>query len=223
MPIIDTVGLDMDGVLVDLAGYQLAKGIPYFSKKLNKPVDKVVKNLQAYDVEDIFGVSHAERMKFWTKYIWEYCLVAKPRESASALTHKWHAEGRKVKIITSRVYVMENNALGELFRRMVYYWLDKYNIYYDEVIFCSEKNSALDKAIACEKANVSLMVDDKVENANMISQNHTVLCYSNPWNEKGLNPNIDKIDEFDEIDQYITNYEQINSRRYVTLPRKSVK
>ncbi len=75
---INVIGLDMDGVLVDLAQYQFDRGIPFFSKRFSIPSDTVVKNPGAYDVEEIFGVSHEDRMRFWNRYIWGYCLWTKP-------------------------------------------------------------------------------------------------------------------------------------------------
>ena len=215
---IDVIGLDMDGVTVDLAGYQLAKGIQYFSKKLGLPKEKVVKDISAYDIEDIFGVSHSERMKFWARYIWEYCLTVPPIKGVSEKTNKWHNEGRKVVIITSRVYVMEDNLLGELFRQMVYYYLDKNNIYYDDVVFCEEENCAEAKAEACRKAGVKLMIDDKLVTVNRISQERLALCFDNPWNQDGLSEKVTRIDSFDKADEFIENYEFKKKRVYIQIP-----
>jgi len=222
--IIDVIGLDMDGVLVDLANYQFSKGIPFFSKLKSIPANKIIKDEKAYDVEDVFGVSHAHRTLFWAKYIWGYCLTQPAREDASQITHKWHNEGRKVKIITSRVYVDLNNPWGELFRKMVYYWLDKNNIYYDEVVFCSEEYAAFDKYEVCKNNDVKLMIDDKIDNINMIARNNIVLAYDNPWNQELEETEIIKrIHNFKQADDFIKKYELEHSRKYINLPRKSVK
>lgn len=219
---IDVIGLDMDGVIVDLAGYQLAKGIPYFSKKLGLSKKNVVKNLSAYDIEEIFGVSHSERMKFWAHYIWQYCLTIPPIKGVSEKTNKWHNEGRKVVIVTSRVYVMEDNLLGELFRLMVHLYLKINNIYVDDVIFCEEKNSAEAKAKACRKAGIKLMIDDKLENVNKISEERLALCFDNPWNQEGLSERVTRIDSFEDADKFIQNYEFMKNR-YTKLPRGAVR
>lgn len=206
--IIDNIGLDMDGVLVDLEKYQYLKGIPYFCKKFNKKPEDVIEDSFAYDIEDIFKCTNNERMNFWIKYIWEYCLFFPARKGASEITHKWHNEGRKVDIITSRVYVMRDDFLGEIFRKMVYIWLKNNNIYFDKIKFCSEEKSYIDKIEACKAYHTKLMVDDKINNLEELKKFLLAVCFDASWNRVLDDELIQRIHSFYEIDDYIQKYER---------------
>lgn len=204
--IIDKIGLDMDGVLEDLQSYQISRGIVYFSKKQNVfQTDELIKNINTYDIQDIFGCTKEERMNFWKRYIWEYALLFPAREGASEITHKWHDEGRTIDIITSRVYVMRDDMLGLLFRWMVKIWLMKNKIYYDTIKFCSEENSSIDKKNACLELGTKLMVDDKIENLLSLKQEILVNCYHANWNQELTD--INRVHNFYQIDKYIQDYE----------------
>lgn len=209
---IDNIGLDMDGVIVDLQLYQFLKGIPYFMKKLQRETSKIIVDENAYDIQHIFEVTHKERMEFWAKNIWEYSLLFPAREGVSEMTHKWHDEGRIVDIITSRVYVDRNDPLGALFRKMTKIYLYTQNIYYDKIMFCSEKNSGESKASACKELNTKLLVDDKIVNLEAIRNQLLGLCFTANWN-KNFEVNqfaIARIKSFYEIDDFIQNYENHN-------------
>lgn len=206
--VFDTIGLDMDGVLVDLEKYQFEKGIKYFCKKFNTTPEKVIKDMYAYDVENIFGCTREERMKFWTRYIWEYCLFTPAKEGSSEITNKWHEEGRKIDIITSRVYVMQDDILGALFRKMVKIWLHHNKIYYDSIQFCSEEQSAKDKLETCIKCGTKIMGEDKLDNIEAISQNNLVACFDAKWNENYENNNVYRVNNIYDMDNLIQNIEK---------------
>lgn len=206
--LIDNIGLDMDGVLIDLEQYQYLKGIPYFCKKFKKNPEDIIVDSFAYDVEDIFQCTKNERMIFWLKYIWPYCLTMPAREGASEITHKWHNEGRKVDIITSRVYVMQDNLLGALFRKMVYIWLKKNKIYFDRIKFCSEEKSYIDKVEACKEFETKLMVDDKINNLKELKKILIAVCFDAGWNRVLEDCFIKRLNSFYEIDEYIQEIEK---------------
>ena len=77
------IAFDCDGVLTDLENYQLKYGREYFK---NIPENKIDKT--EIDIEGIFNCTHAEREKFWTKYIWRYCLKEPPRKNIAATIKK---------------------------------------------------------------------------------------------------------------------------------------
>ena len=77
------IGLDLDGVLTEHDKFQLEKGLNYFCKKYQKSSSEVIKNLQGYDVTEIFGCSNYERFFFWGRFILEYCSIYPPRLGAS--------------------------------------------------------------------------------------------------------------------------------------------
>ena len=77
------IAFDGDGVLTDLEKYQLEYGKKYFKNILDENIDKT-----EIDIEGIFKCSKEEREKFWTKYIWRYCLLEKPKENIAATIRK---------------------------------------------------------------------------------------------------------------------------------------
>jgi uncharacterized HAD superfamily protein len=180
---IKNIGIDVDGPLANLQAYQFEKGIPYFSKLKGVSESEVVVDPNAYDVKEIFGVTKEERDKFWKKYIWEYCLLLKPDKETVEKIQKWHKQGKKIYIITSRVYVDERSFLGLLFRTMLTYWLKTNDIPYDDIVYCSEKESYIDKAKACEELDISIMIDDMVCNVKEISKSRVTACYDANWNQ----------------------------------------
>ncbi|MCM1371135.1 MAG: hypothetical protein NC181_04545 [Clostridium sp.] len=211
--VIKNIGLDIDGVLIDLQKYQLEKGNLYFSKKFHKNIEQVIRDLNAYDVQDIYGCTKKERMIFWGRYVWEYSLFYPARIGSSEITHKWHNEGRTVDIVTSRVYVDRNDVLGMLFRVMVKSWLHKQNIYYDRIKFCSEKNSAVDKLLACKEYNTDLMSDDKIDNIESISEIIPVACFTANWNLDYEKENVYRVNSLYEIDELIQRIEHEKIKR----------
>ena len=112
------IGFDVDNVLVDQSGYQLKYGIPYFQKK-----GYSVKNQKGFDIEDIFGCSHAEREKFWTRYIWGYCLKEPMTKDAARVSKQLRNMGHEIVIVTGRAHTTENGITGKLFRWMLVHWI----------------------------------------------------------------------------------------------------
>jgi uncharacterized HAD superfamily protein len=78
------IGIDVDGVLADVADYQLKIGAPYFKKKYG--YDVIDPN--AFDVKDIFGCTEEERQKFGWQTIWTYIIKYPARENASQIIRK---------------------------------------------------------------------------------------------------------------------------------------
>ena len=173
------IGVDVDGVLVDMEGYQLRTGTEYFKKKYGKDVV----NPKGYDIEDIFDCTHKEREKFWLKYIWAYCLKEPIFPYAAETLKKFHDEGHNIVIITSRAHTTEKGLTGWVFRKMLLRWLKKNGVYYDKIVYCTEKNSGEDKRRVCLEENIDVMIDDKPENLNAIMDNMNVMCYPAVWNE----------------------------------------
>ena len=71
-------GIDVDGVLTDIWLYQMNKAIPYFKKH-----NIELKHEKEYDIKDIFECTDKQREKFWSIYIWEYCLRLKMTDGAA--------------------------------------------------------------------------------------------------------------------------------------------
>ena len=189
------IGVDVDGVLVDMEGYQLRTGTEYFKKKYGKDVV----DPKGYDIEDIFDCTHKEREKFWLKYIWAYCLKEPIFPYAAETLTKLHEKGHNIVIITSRAHTTEKGLTGWVFRKMLLRWLKKNGVYYDKIVYCTEKNSGEDKRRVCLEENIDVMIDDKPENLNAIMDNLKVMCYPAVWNEDIDEKRYIRVNDWSEI------------------------
>lgn len=185
------IGVDVDGVLNDLETYQLKYGRLYFSA--NPIVDAT-----AYDIQEIFACTRYERQNFWRRYIWKYCLIEPARENASTNLCLLRELGHNIYIITSRAYVSENGLMGFLFRRMLTRWLKRQKIPFNEIVFCSESHSATEKAEACKKLEIDVMLEDKIDNIEAIAPIAKVICFNAAWNRNLSIPEITRVGSFDE-------------------------
>ena len=188
------IAFDVDGVFTDIEKYQLTRGKEYFK---NIPEENL--KLDEYDVEEIFNVSHKERNKFWTKYIFDYCIKEPMRKDASITLNKLHEEGHEIYIVTGRVHTLEKGFVGALFRKMLIDWLKKNNIPYEKIIYCNEKGSEVDKLEAIKNNQIDVLIDDKRENINEASKITNVLCYDALYNQDCLGKNITRVHNFNEI------------------------
>lgn len=173
------IGVDVDGVLTDLESYQLRCGKRYFEEKRHI----AIANAKAYDIKEIYGCSQKERGSFWKKYIWKYCLFEPMREGAAREMRRLRKQGHRIIIISSRAHTTEKGFVGALFRWMLKHWLKKNHFVYDEIHFCSETESASDKAKICLERKVDVLIDDKVENLLAVKDKINIICYSAAWNE----------------------------------------
>ena len=191
------IGIDVDGVLVDLEKYQLKNGEKYFAKQAVNP--------KAYDVEQIFACTHEEREKFWHKYIWAYCMSEPAIDNAAQVISKLHDDGHKIIIITGRVHTTKNNITGKLFRTMLRYWLKKNHIVYDDIVFCLEKESSREKLNACIDKQVDIMIDDKPENLYALKDQVRVICYPAIWNKDVADTGFIKVNDWSDVYVQISN------------------
>ena len=151
------IGLDVDGVLVDIRTFQLREGKRYFQKKYGISI----KNPDMFEVQDVFECTKKQRAE---------------------VVNSLRKEGHRVVIITSRVHTTETGITGKLFRWMLRHWLKKNHMTYDDIIFCEEKGSGVDKLRVCKENNIDVMVDDSPENLYEIRKNNQVICYTAAWN-----------------------------------------
>ncbi|MCQ2500258.1 MAG: hypothetical protein MJ117_02800 [Lachnospiraceae bacterium] len=196
------IGFDVDNVLVDQAAYQLKYGVPYFAKKGMELV-----NPDGFDIEDMFACSHAEREKFWTKYIWKYCLTEPMTEGAAELSQKLHETGHKIIIVTGRAHTTETGTTGSLFRWMLKHWLKKNHFYYDEIFYCSESGSSDEKYKICKEQSIQLLIDDKTENLLALKDEIQIICFPAPWNRDCRELDPFRVDTMNEVGKRIEEIE----------------
>lgn len=192
------IGIDVDGVLTDIEKFQLFYGKKFFKNKY----DMEVKNPTAYDIKQIFNCSDKQSKKFWSKYIWKYCIKQEMREYAKEEIDKLR-EDNDIYIITSRVYTTDNGIKGALFRGMLKFWLRKNRFKYDKIFFCSEKNTSKEKLNICLKEKVDILVDDNPDNLLLIKKEIPVICFSATWNEMYSQLECCRIKDFRELSTMI--------------------
>ena len=173
------IGFDVDNVLVDQFNYQMKYGVPYFEKR-----GISVKNKYGFDIEDIFECSHAEREKFWTRYIWRYCLKEPMTKDAADISKQLRKNGHEIVIVTGRAHTTEAGITGKLFRWMLMHWLKKNHFEYDDIFYCSESNSSDDKLRVCLEQSIDILIDDKPENLTALKNKLKIICYSSQCNQQ---------------------------------------
>lgn len=187
------IGLDVDGVLTNLEEYQLKYGKKYFLKKNpNLVIDET-----GYDICDIFHCTKEEREKFWTKYIWKYCL-SESVQGALNLVARLRAEGHEIHIITGRAHTTEKGTVGDLFRKMLIWRLKKDGIEYDSINFVSESGSAEEKVEVCKKLGIDVMIDDKKENIEALDEITECVCIDAKYNQNIKAKNYVRVNNLDE-------------------------
>ena len=195
------IGIDVDGVLSDVADYQLKSGTRFFKKYGYAIIDE-----NAFDVKDIFGCTEEERSKFGWKTIWTYILWYPATDNASKVIRKLKDEGHKIFIITGRVKVTERGLFGWLSRFILKNWLKRRKIPYHDIHFCNEHNAVRDKTVGCEKYNVDIMIEDKPDNIMALSKITKVICYDCGYNRDCGGENIFRARNWDEIYNLIKSF-----------------
>ncbi len=178
-------GIDVDGVLTDIWLYQMNKAIPYFKKH-----NIELKHEKEYDIKDIFECTDKQREKFWSIYIWEYCLRLKMTDGAAETVRILKQKGNQIYIITGRAHTKEKGVVGFIFRKMLKYWLWKNKFVYDKIFYVTEEGSSEEKYNICIQENIDVLVDDKPTNLLPLKDKLKIVCFPAKWNED--NHDLDK-------------------------------
>ena len=162
------IGIDIDGVLTDIEQWQLDIG----SKKIFENYNKEIVDAKGYDLKEIFNIEENLDNEFWREYLLDYAKNEPARKHSDEVTNKLKEDGNEIYIITARFLTDKDNENGKRMKKTVTNWLNKYNIYYDKIIFSPEE-----KLDICMANNIELMIEDKVDNINKISKHITVICF----------------------------------------------
>lgn len=191
------VGIDADGVLVDMHAFNLREGRKYFK---SEPV-----NFNGYGPKEMWNVSAKEEIMFGLKAFNNYCLKEPPREHVIEVIHKLKEEGCELHEITARKFTTFRNIWGEIYRKMFETWLKNHELEFDSIQFCSETFSPRDKLMACSKLDVDVMIEDKPEVALFLAQNGVkVLLVDAPYNYGLEHENMTRVYDWKQI------YEEVN-------------
>ena len=178
------IGIDVDGVLVDLETKMLTYGTK-FSVENNLNIE--VKPEEYWETKKFNWLANQEQ-EFWNKYLVKYVRESEAREFASEVIEKLMQEGNNIYIITARnEYGMPKEYYGKM-QEFTKEWLDKNKIKYDKLIFKSDK----EKLQCCLDNKVDIMIEDSPSNILDISKKVKVIKYDCPYNQEVQNSNIIK-------------------------------
>lgn len=198
---------DIDGVLVDLEKYLLKKAPSFFEKKFHK---KVV-NPNSIDLKEMFDCTKEQEEMFWTHNLnlLTYSLFEKMRYGIKETMDRIHADGDKNIICTARAKCDEDNFIGKVIKAAVYTWVSKNNLPVDDIYFVSHKNSAEEKFEVCKRINATVMIEDDMNNAKLISKEIPTILFSTDYNKNINSENIVTVDCADAIYLEILKLKQV--------------
>ena len=190
------IGVDIDGVLNDIAEWHFAYGSKFCTDHgINRGG-----NPKGYYMEDQFYLTAEENREFWRQYIFDLLIAIPPRAFATEVIHRLRKEGHKIIILSARDNQYLTNQYENCIDFYVKFWLNKYNIEYDELILGSTN-----KREKCLMGKFDLMIEDKKSNIEMIKKIIPVFVFDTPYNQDCEGTNVIRVYSWYQIYQEIIN------------------
>ena len=177
------IGIDIDGVLVDIARFIA----DYGSKFCNDNNIKYSVKPDEYDEAKAMGITRQQANTFWNEYLGFYATKYPARDFVSEVVKKLKQD-HEIYVITAR---NEEGLPPETYgtmQSMVKQWLKDNDIEYDKLIF-----TVGSKLPYCLENEVDIMIEDSPENIKDISRKIPVLCFDNPYNKEIKGDNITRV------------------------------
>lgn len=158
------IGIDIDDTLTDIRD-KLNLAAEKYANELGKEnkneEDKYVEDSNNGNIYQIkYGFTY-EELKYFLSVIHEgITKKEEPRKNCVEIIRRLHNEGHKIYIITAR-----DSEFHEDPYKLSKDWLDKNNIYYDELIV-----NARNKLEVCQRKNIDLFIDDQLANCTKLSE-----------------------------------------------------
>ena len=196
------IGVDVDGVLLNTPEFMRKYGERYFKRP---PADP-----DAYEMEDMFRVSHKQVFFFGLRWFLPYyCRKYPPYPQAGSTYGELIREGNKIFQITSRKATMDHNLIGYLSRRFLNHWLRDNGFFHDKLFYCHEEGVSWQKLMHCLENNVDVMIDDNPVTANVLANNGIrVLLYDAPYNQSIEGDHITRVKNWNEIREILCKEEE---------------
>ena len=192
------IGIDVDGVLTDIQGFNRKYAPDFFKKKFNRDVV----DEKPYDIRDVFKCSEDEYKAYWKKYLLKYVIYEPPRKNAKKVVHKLNSDGHTIYIISKRVFTTQDNFMGKLMRFLFKNWLWRNRIKYHKVVFC-DNDIPESKCDACIENKIDIMIDDEAVNINSIAPIAKIICFDTSYNQDCNGENIWRVKDWDEVYELI--------------------
>ena len=190
------IGFDADGVLFDTESFQLSQKVKLYMKK-HFGLD--VSDISGYGIKDVFACDEKIEMRCWTHFVFSYSLLFRARLWVKETIRALRKQGNKVFIVTSKACALEKNYKRIVVRLLFRLSLLINGIHVDGIEYCSLKNSAEDKLAACKRNNIKVIVEDKKENIEKLSEELFVLCFDSRNNQGKYNMNVFRVFDFNEV------------------------
>ena len=194
------IGVDMDGVLTDIQGFNHKHAPVYFKRKFNREVVDV----ESADIRKMFTCTDKEFLAYWKRHLFRYAITEPARQDAKKIVSKLRAEGHCIVIISKRVFANRKSIIGKFMRLVVRNWLWRNGILYDEIVYCDNDIQDSKQAVCLEK-RIDVMIDDEAVNINAIAPVAKVICYDTSYNRECEGENITRAVGWDEIYMLINN------------------
>ena len=188
------IGVDMDGVLTDMQGFNRKHAPCYFKKKFNRDVT----DPESYDIREMFTCTDKEFLAYWRRHLFRYAITEPAREDARNVNAKLRQEGHSIFIISKRVFANRKSLMGRLMRLVVRNWLWRNGILYDEIVFCDNDIHDSKQGVCLDK-RIDVMIDDEAVNINAIAQVARVICFGTCYNRDCEGENITRAHGWDEV------------------------
>ena len=190
------IGVDIDGVLNDIAEWHYSCGFKFC-------IENDIKrgfHPEKYMIEEQFELTEEENFKFWKEYIFDLMVSIPTRPYAAKALGLIKELGHEIVILTARDNRFLTNQYENTMNFYVEEWLNKNNIPFDEII--AGPGSKKDK---CIKHNIDIMVEDKASNVIKISDVIPVLCFDTPYNLDADKDNVKRVYSWYQIYDYFLN------------------
>lgn len=176
------IGIDIDGVLVDLERAMIDYGTKICVEK-DWPIEL---DLTEYAETKIFNWTEEQSLYFWNTYFVEYVTESQPRAFASDIIQKLQQEGNEIYFITARnEYGMPQEYCGKM-QSLTKKWLEKYDFKYKKLIFAPNN----EKLQYCIKNSIDIMVEDSPSNIEYMSNKIKIIKFDCQYNKNVNNENI---------------------------------
>ena len=193
------IGIDIDGVLTDIHGFNQKHAPPFFKRKFgHEVVDEC-----SYDIREVFNCSDSEFKAYWKKYLLKYTIIEPPRERAKEVIHKLLDDKHNIYIISKRVFTYRQDFVGRLMRFIVRNWLRRNGIRYNEIIFCDYFVPDSKRTVCLDK-HIDIMVDDDEVNILSVAPIAKVICFDTTYNRDCEGENIVRARNWGEVYQLIS-------------------
>lgn len=192
------IGIDIDNVISNFNEILLNEYIEH-DKSLR---GNGIINKDAY-IRKMFDWSVEEEDLFYKNNIERIAKKLNIIDGAKEYIDKIKSDGNLIYIITGR----DNGEYSDPIN-MTKDWLNKFNVYYDELLF-TDAYDKKSKADICEKEQVDIMIDDSISMCtNCIDRGIKTFIMDTQYNKKA---NIPRVHNWKEIYEVIKNEKESNS------------